>query len=211
MKVSEIFYSICGESTFAGCPCVFVRLVGCNLRCSYCDTSYAWDGGEELSIGQIMSQVPKVGCRLVEITGGEPLLQEETFELSEKLLAEGYQVLIETNGSLPIHLLDERIVRIVDIKCPQSQMSDRMYWDNLKVLRPQDEVKFVLSNKRDYQWAKEVLREYSLPSKVTVLISVAYGRLSPKKVVEWMLKDHLEARFNPQLHKYIWKRTRRGV
>jgi 7-carboxy-7-deazaguanine synthase len=211
MKVSEIFYSIQGESTFAGCPCVFVRLVGCNLRCSYCDTTYSYEGGEELTIERVMNQIKGYHCKLCQVTGGEPLLQREVYPLTERLVDEGYKVLVETNGSLPINLLDGRITRIVDIKCPQSGMSEKMCWSNLEVLKGSDEIKFVLSSRKDYDWAKEVCRRYSLNRKATVLFSVAFGRLAPKQVVEWILEDKLEVRFNLQLHKYIWEKTAPGV
>ncbi len=206
MKINEIFKSIQGESSFAGLPCVFVRLTGCNLRCSYCDTAYAYKEGSEISIDEILRRVKRFNCPLVEITGGEPLLQEETCFLVNKLLNAGERVLIETNGSLDIGRLDERAIRIVDLKCPGSGESDKTYWKNLDNLRQTDEVKFVLSNRQDYEWAKGVIEKYRLLDKAKVLLSVAFDRLAPEKVVKWMLKDNLNVRFQLQLHKYIGTR-----
>jgi len=203
IKVNEIFKSIQGESSFAGLPCVFVRLTGCNLRCSYCDTTYAYEEGSEISIDEILRRVKRFNCFLVEITGGEPLLQKETYLLTKKLLNAGKQVLIETNGSLNISRLDERAILIVDLKCPGSGESDKTYWKNLDNLRQVDEVKFVLSNRQDYEWTKEIIEKYRLADKAKVLLSVVFDRLAPEKVVKWMLKDNLNVRFQLQLHKYI--------
>ena len=206
MKINEIFKSIQGESGFAGLPCVFVRLTGCNLRCSYCDTTYAYEEGSEISIDEILRRVKRFNCPLVEITGGEPLLQAETYSLVNKLLDAGEQVLIETNGSLDICRIDERAIRIMDIKCPASGESDKIRWENIDNLRQSDEIKFVLSDRGDYEWAKGVIEKHRLISKAKVLLSVAFDRLAPEKVVEWMLKDNLNVRFQLQLHKYIGTR-----
>jgi len=206
MKVNEIFKSIQGESSFAGLPCVFVRLAGCNLRCSYCDTTYAYEENTEITVDEILEKVKSFNCSLVEITGGEPLLQEKTYLLVNKLLDAGERVLIETNGSLDISRVDERAIRIMDLKCPGSGESDKTYWKNLDNLRQTDEVKFVLSNRQDYEWAKGVIEKYRLADKAKVLLSVAFDRLAPETVVEWMLKDNLNVRFQLQLHKYIGTR-----
>jgi 7-carboxy-7-deazaguanine synthase len=228
--VSEIFYSIQGESTYAGWPCVFVRLTGCNLRCLYCDTQYAYEEGEEKTIEQIVAEVNRLHVRqnsdsafgavggdfynpksIVEITGGEPMLQEEVYALMEALLSEGYRVMLETNGSLDLIKVDERVIRIIDVKCPGSGMSDHVFWPNLEFLRSSDEVKFVLSDRRDYQWAKEVIARHQLPLRCTVLLSAVFGPLSARDVVEWILEDHLNVRFQLQWHKIIWSPKRRGV
>ena len=204
MKVNEIFKSIQGESSFQGLPCVFVRLTGCNLRCSWCDTTYAYEEGEEMSVDEIIKKVEGYHTPLVEITGGEPLLQEEVYPLTKRLLDLGYKVLIETNGSLDIGRLDKRVIKILDIKCPGSGESDKMRWENLDRLSPKDEVKFVLSNREDYQWAKGVIERYGLADRVTILLSVVYGRLDPKDLAQWILEDNLNVRLQLQLQKYIW-------
>ena len=211
MKVNEIFYSIQGESSYAGWLCVFVRLTGCNLRCVYCDTRYAYEEGQERTVEEVMAEVKRHTCPLVEITGGEPMLQEEVYPLMEGLLSEGVRVLLETNGSLDLTQVDERVIRIIDVKCPGSGMSDRVYWPNLEHLRRSDELKFVLSDRRDYEWAKDVIARYELPLQCTVLLSAAFGQLSPRDVVHWMLEDHLNVRFQLQGHKILWNPERRGV
>ncbi|MDI6839243.1 MAG: radical SAM protein [bacterium] len=204
MKVNEIFKSIQGESIFQGLPCIFVRLTGCNLRCSYCDTKYAYEEGDEISVDEIICEIGKYDCKLIEITGGEPLLQPEVYDLSYKLLALDYKILVDTNGSIPVERLAPEIIRILDIKCPGSGMSDRMYWDNLKNLRHTDEIKFVCSDKQDYEWAKSIVKKYSLPEKVDVVsFSPAFGRISPASLAEWIMVDNLNVRLQLQLHKYI--------
>lgn len=211
LRVNEIFKSIQGESTFAGLPCTFVRLSGCNLRCSFCDTTYAYEEGTEMPLDEVISAVENLGCNLVEITGGEPLLQKDASILAERLLRKNYQVLVETNGSLNIDPLPYGAIRIMDIKCPDSGMSDKMLWDNIKRLRPTDEVKFVISSRTDYQWAKEVIERYGLTNNgrtdipvCPILISPAFGKLEPKEVAQWLLEDNLKARLQLQIHKYIW-------
>jgi 7-carboxy-7-deazaguanine synthase len=224
MKVNEIFKSIQGESTYTGLPCTFIRLSGCNLRCSWCDTQYAYEEGEEMSIGDILRKVKGIenstlGARspkstehsLVEITGGEPLLQKEVYPLIERLLTEKYRVLLETNGSLNIGRLDKRVVKILDLKCPDSGMSERMNWDNLKKLGAKDEIKFVLSSKRDYEWAKGIISNYSLNKNRILLMSPVKRRLKPEKLAKWILEDDLKVRLQLQIHKYIWPRKKRGV
>ena len=204
LRVNEIFKSIQGESTYAGLPCSFIRLTGCNLRCSYCDTTYAFEKGIDMSIEEILADMGLLGCNLVEITGGEPLLQEGTGGLVKSLLGEGYKVLVETNGSLDIDVLPEGTIRIVDVKCPGSGMSERMDWKNIERLRGTDEVKFVLSSQEDYAWARGIIDKYALLDKSKVLMGVAYGKLDPRPLAEWILQDGLEVRLQLQLHRYIW-------
>lgn len=211
MDVCEIFYSIQGESTYSGLPCVFIRTSGCNLRCSYCDTRYAYQGGVDIPVARILAQVRSYECHLVEITGGEPLLQEDLNLLISSMLEDGYEVLLETNGSLSIESVDPRVVKIMDLKCPDSGMSQRICWENLQHLTGHDQVKFVLSSRRDYEWAKGIMAKYPLLSEIEVLISTAFGALEPKDVVKWMLDDRLDARFQLQIHKYIWHPETRGV
>jgi 7-carboxy-7-deazaguanine synthase len=212
LLVNELFYSIQGESSYAGFPCVFIRLTGCNLRCSYCDTAYAYRDGNFMSLDQILEQVSAYSCPLVEITGGEPLIQEETPELAQRLLAAGYRVLIETNGSLDISSIDARCVKIVDFKCPSSGMEKKNDFGNLDRLSRHDEIKFVVGGKKDYGFAKGVY--YAIRSKGLnnpVHFSPVFGRLSLRRLAEWILHDHLEARLSPQLHKIIWPSSARGV
>lgn len=211
MNVTEIFHSIQGESTYAGLPCVFVRLSGCNLRCTYCDTQYAYDEGERMSLEEILDRVQRYGCPLVEITGGEPLLQEDTFVLVERLAAMGYKTLVETNGTVDISRLDERAVRIMDIKCPGSGCSDKTHWANVELLGKNDEAKMVLCDERDYLWARGIIEKFNLLERTTVLLSPVHGRLQPAQLAAWILRDRLNVRLQPQLHKYIWSPESRGV
>ncbi|KAF0185181.1 MAG: queuosine biosynthesis protein QueE [Nitrospirae bacterium] len=211
MHVCEIFASIQGESTHAGRPCVFVRLAGCNLRCSYCDTVYSYEEGSAFSIAEILTQVAAFGIQLVEVTGGEPLLQTDSSALVTALCNDGYEVLIETNGSQNIKHIDPRAKIIVDIKTPSSGMADRMLESNLDFLKPEDEIKFVIASQEDYAWARHLLRNKDLASICTVLFSPAHGMVSPSEMVQWILDDHLPVRLNLQLHKYIWPPHTRGV
>jgi len=210
MKVCEIFTSIQGESRFAGLPCTFIRMSGCNLRCSYCDTKYACYEGEELSEKNIMNKVKNAGIHLVEVTGGEPLLQKGIGHLVKKLLDEGFDVLVETNGSLPIEEIDRRAIVILDIKTPGSGMSDKMDFSNIGYLKNTDEVKFVLTDKVDYEWTKDMITSHDLTKKCHLLLSPAYGVLDPRDLIQWMLEDRLHARLNLQLHKYIFGPHTRG-
>lgn len=213
--VSEIFYSIQGEGSRAGMPCVFVRLQGCKLRCAWCDTPYALDrrrGGLWMSGQEILQRVSSYGCRFVEFTGGEPLEQWGSFGLMRLLCDEGYTVAVETGGHVSIELLDERVVRIVDVKCPSSRMTPLMEWRNLELLRWHDEVKFVIADRRDYEFACQVLEQYRLPERVAVILfSPAFGLLEPRELAEWILHDCLPVRLQLQLHKYIWDPQQRGV
>ena len=211
MKVTEIFTSIQGESTFSGLPCTFIRMTGCNLRCRYCDTPYALEGGEELQVEQILNRVRESGLSLVEITGGEPLLQEECYVLITLLLEEGYTVLLETNGSLSLKKVDSRVVKIVDIKCPGSGVSAKMDFSNVKHLDEKDEVKFVISDRDDFDWAKSIIKKYGLIEKCTVLMSPVVSSLEAREIAGWILDDKLQVRLQLQLHKIIWPELTRGV
>jgi 7-carboxy-7-deazaguanine synthase len=213
LQVNEIFYSIQGESSYAGRPCVFVRLTGCNLRCTYCDTRYAYEEGKELEIEDIADRVSSYACGLVEITGGEPLLQKDTPMLVDRLLDCGHQVLLETNGSRDISIVDSRCVKIVDIKCPSSGQADRNDLNNLGRLDGHDELKFVIGSRDDYAFAKGVLDSAKdrLPEAGRVHFSPVFGLIPPRMLAEWILKDHLNARLSLQLHKIIWGPDQRGV
>lgn len=211
ITVNEIFYSIQGESTYAGLPCVFVRLTGCNLRCRYCDTPYAYTEGNEFSLKAIQDSVSKYDCDLIEITGGEPLLQTEAIDLSRIFIEQGKTVLVETNGTQNIDQLPQPVVRIMDIKCPGSGESEQMDWDNLNRLRASDNVKLVISHREDFDWAIAVIRSYNLLDRATILFSPAFGLLKPEFLAAWMLEVSLPIRLNLQLHKYIWNPNQRGV
>jgi 7-carboxy-7-deazaguanine synthase len=211
MKVCEIFTSIQGESTYAGLPCTFVRLTGCNLRCLYCDTRYAYDEGVEMTVEDIIRRVGRAGLRLVEITGGEPLLQGETPLLVKGLLDSGYDVLIETNGSLSIKDVDERATIILDVKTPGSGESGRIDSNNFRYLKPSDEIKFVLCGRDDYDWAKEFISDRNLWDKHAILFSPVAPMLEPSALAQWMTEDRLRARLNIQIHKYVFGPDARGV
>lgn len=211
LTVNEIFFSIQGESTRAGHPCAFVRLAQCNLRCTYCDTEYAFYEGKEMSLENIIRQVDDYPTDLVEITGGEPLLQSAVFPLIKRFLDDGKIVLIETGGSIDVRPVDSRAILIYDIKCPDSGMMDKNLWENLPQLKPNDEVKFVLGSRRDYEWAKEQLDRWDLVSRHTVLFSSVWGQLDSRELAEWVLQDGLQVRFQVQLHKILWGNEVRGV
>lgn len=211
MKVNEIFYSIQGESSRMGVPCVFVRLTYCNLRCTYCDTEYAFYEGREMELNDIISEVEKYQCKIVEITGGEPLVQENVHTLMKQLCDKGYQVMIETGGSLPIEKIDKRVNIIMDLKTPSSAMVHKNLYENINHLKPGDEVKFVIGNKADYDWSKEIMIKYRLADKVTVLMSPVFDELNNIDLATWILDDRLNVRLQVQLHKYIWHPQTRGV
>lgn len=213
LKVNEIFYSIQGESTYSGRPCVFIRLSGCNLRCSFCDTQYAYDEGELMEIGDIFNRVSAFECRLVEVTGGEPLIQDETPILIQSLLEDGYEVLLETNGTLDISKIDNRCAKIVDVKCPSSSVAHKNDGDNLTRLTDEDELKFVMGDREDYDYAKKIMGflDVSLHKKIPINFSPIFGRLNPKDLAKWILEDHLDVRLHLQIHKYIWDPQTRGV
>jgi len=213
LKVNEIFYSIQGESSYAGYPCAFVRMTGCNLRCTYCDTRYAYEEGEALEIFEILDRVRSYGCPLVEVTGGEPLVQEETPALILCLLDAGFKVLLETNGSLDIGRTDPRCIRIVDMKCPSSGEVERNDLENLRRLTGRDELKFVLGDRSDYEYARGILQLMNqAPARVGhIHFSPVFGELAPDLLAGWILEDRLEARLSLQIHKIIWDPVQRGV
>ena len=211
MRITEIFFSIQGESSYAGLACVFVRLTGCPLRCHWCDTAYAFYGGTEQSLEDILSEVEQYDCRLVEITGGEPLAQAEVHQLITALADRGYSVLIETSGAIDIAPVDRRAILIMDLKCPGSGMEDRNRWSNIALLKAQDEVKFVLRDRADYDWAVTTVARYNLNDRQRILFSPVFGELEPQLLAEWILTDRLPVRFQLQLHKVIWDPAARGV
>ena len=211
LKVNEIYYSVQGESTYSGLPCVFVRLTYCNLRCTYCDTEYAFYEGKDLTIEQIIKKVKKYNCNLVEVTGGEPLMQEESFELIHLLCENGFEVLLETGGSLSIKEVDKRVKIIMDLKCPSSGMMKKNLYENLDYLKNTDELKFVVGNKEDYNWCKKTIKKYSMIDKHEILFSNVFNELKPEKLVNWILHDNLKVRFQLQAHKYIWDPKTKGV
>jgi 7-carboxy-7-deazaguanine synthase len=209
--VWETFTSLLGESTLAGLPAFLIRLAGCNLRCRWCDTTYAYEGGQETSLESLVDAAQGSHTRLVLVTGGEPLLQKDTPLLLTKLLEAGLEVLLETNGSLPIDGLDPTVRRIVDIKCPGSDMSSHNLWANLKALTSRDEVKFVIAHRDDFTWALEVIGRHGLADRLPVLISPMFGALALPEVAAWILESRLPLRLNLQLHKYIWGPEAQGV
>jgi 7-carboxy-7-deazaguanine synthase len=212
LTVNEIFYSIQGESTRAGQPCVFVRLTACDLRCTWCDTPYAFHEGHKMSVDDVIASVDEHDCPLVEITGGEPLLQDDVYPLMDRLLASGRSVMLETGGHRPIDRVPRAVKKIVDVKCPGSGESHRNDWRNLELLAPHDEVKFVIADRADYEFARDVIARHGLAHRAAaVLLSPVHGTLDPKTLSEWMLADHLPARLQLQIHKYIWSPSTRGV
>jgi 7-carboxy-7-deazaguanine synthase len=212
LTINEIFYSIQGEATRAGEPCVFVRLTACDLRCSWCDTPYAFYEGQKRSIDDVVSEVERYRCPLVEITGGEPLLQEDVFRLMETLLGRGFTVMLETGGHRPIARVPRSVIKIMDVKCPGSGESAKNHWPNLDALARHDEVKFVVKDRVDYEFARDVMAKHDLSARVAaVLLSPVHGVLDPKMLSEWMLADRLPARLQLQLHKIIWSPETRGV
>ncbi|MBN1932556.1 MAG: radical SAM protein [Desulfobacterales bacterium] len=212
LRVNEIFYSIQGESLYAGRPCVFVRLTGCNLRCTYCDTCYAYEEGTMMTIADVVDRVSYFKCPLIEITGGEPLLQEGTPSLIYRLLENGYEVLLETNGSLDISGIDKRCIKIVDIKCPTSGESNKNDFENLKRVNFGDQIKFVIGSRKDYDYAKGIKKKLSpkFPGN-HILFSSVFGKISSATLAEWILEDHLNVRLQLQLQKIIWPHQDRGV
>jgi 7-carboxy-7-deazaguanine synthase len=211
MRITEIYVSVQGETQYAGLPCTLVRTTGCDLRCTYCDSAFAFYGGRDMTLDDIVAEVAKLGAPLVLLTGGEPMLQKEMPALASRLLEGGNRVMIETSGAHALDTLPADVVRIVDIKTPGSGESHRMYWDGLGALRPRDAVKFVLTSEEDYQWAADVIRSRGLAERTEVLLSPMHGRIAPEVLVGWMLRDRLPARLNLQLHKYIWSPEARGV
>jgi 7-carboxy-7-deazaguanine synthase len=211
LEVTEIYKSVQGESTYMGLPCVFIRLTGCNLRCIWCDTPHAFHDGKKLSIHQIIDEVKSYDINLVEITGGEPLLQKEVFPLMESLLKNKFKVMLETSGSLAINNVPAKVIKIIDLKCPGSGEENKNLWENLNHLTSIDEIKFVIADKTDYEWSKKVLQNYELDKKVPVLFSPVFEKLKLKDLTEWILEDNLPVRLHIQLHKYIWDQKTIGV
>jgi len=212
LTIYEIYASVQGESTYVGRPCVFVRLAACNLRCVWCDTPYAFTGGRKMSQDDVVADIARHQCRLVEVTGGEPLLQHGVHDLMERLVAEGYEVLLETGGHMPIDDVPDDVVTILDVKCPASGEAASMHWPNLDQLSARDEVKFVIQDRSDFDYARDVVDRYHLSDRTAaVLFSPVHGVLDPAELARWILADHVPARLQIQAHKYIWSPETRGV
>lgn len=212
LKVNEIFYSIQGESTKAGLPCIFIRLTYCNIRCVYCDTEYAFYEGRDMTIDEIINDIKKYNCSFVEVTGGEPLVQESVHELMKVLCDNKYSVMLETGGSLPIENVDKRVKIIMDLKTPYSKMEKKNRYENISYLKPIDEVKFVIGSREDYEWAKNKISEHDLLNKAEqVLLSPVFDKVENIELAKWILEDNLNVRFQLQMHKYIWHPEERGV
>lgn len=213
LQISEIYLSVQGESTWTGLPCTFIRLTGCPLRCTYCDTQYAFFGGQKMELSAVIDRVRELGCRLVEVTGGEPLAQPNCIALLDALVDDGYTVLLETSGAYSVAAVPQAVVRIVDLKGPSSGEMHRNFYENMDLLQPHDEVKFVLGSREDYEWAVAQVRQYELTAKVrAVLFSCVFGSLEPATLVQWMLDDQLnQVRFQLQAHKFIWPPDMKGV
>ena len=211
LKVNEIYYSIQGESTHVGRPCIFIRLTYCNLRCTYCDTEYAFYEGKDIEIPEIMAEIKQWNCNLVEVTGGEPLFQDECIDLLNELTNQNYEVLLETGGSLSISDVPIEIVRIVDFKCPSSGMAKKNLWSIVNDLQPHDEVKFVIGDREDFDWAIDMLNKYSLNEKCSILFSPTFGKIDPSLIVEWILEGDIPVRMQLQMHKHIWESEGKGV
>ena len=211
LKVNEIYLSVQGESSYTGLPCVFIRLTGCNLRCIWCDTAYAFYEGKSMSIDEIVGKVKNFGVKLIEITGGEPLMQENVYPLMNGLIEKGFQVLLETGGSLSLEKVPRNIIKIMDIKCPGSGEHKNNNLDNLKFLEIKDEVKFVILNRHDYEWSRDLIHKYKIHEIAHILISPVYDKLELKEIVKWILEDKLPVRLQTQLHKAIWDENTIGV
>ena len=212
LTINEIFYSIQGESTYAGKPCVFVRLTGCDLRCSWCDTAYAFTEGQKMTVDAVLQQVDTYGSPLVEVTGGEPLLQEDVYLLMERLLESGRTVLLETGGQIDVSRVPDAVIKVIDVKCPASGESDRNEWSNIDRLGSRDQVKFVIQDRGDYEFARETVSQHALDCRcAAVLFSPVHGVLDPKALSEWILEDRLPVRLQLQIHKHIWGANVRGV
>ena len=212
LTINEIFYSIQGESTYAGCPCVFIRMTGCDIRCSWCDTPYAFHEGRKMSVDSVVTEVVGYACPLVEVTGGEPLLQDDVYPLVRRLLEHGKTVLVETGGHVSLTQLPPEVIKIVDIKCPGSGEVGGTDWSSIDRLTPRDQVKFVVKDRADYEYAREVLATRHLEDRcAAVLVSPVHGVLDPQVLASWLLEDRLSARLQLQVHKYIWGADARGV
>ncbi|MFA6958778.1 MAG: radical SAM protein [Thermoanaerobaculia bacterium] len=211
LRITEIFHSIQGESTHSGRRCAFVRLAGCNLRCSWCDSAYTFTGGEKMSLDDVLAKVRAFGCDLVEVTGGEPLAQAECLDLIRALCDEGFEVLVETSGSIDIEPVDRRAKLILDVKCPGSGEVERNHWPNLDKLKPHDEVKFVIADRADYEWSRELVMSRGLAKSNTVLFSPVWNGMGLKQLAGWMIEDRVPARLQTQLHKHVWGAEVHGV
>jgi len=211
LQITEIFFSIQGESTHAGKPCVFVRLTGCSLRCVYCDTKYSYAGGREMQLDEVLSTVAAYPAKLVEVTGGEPLEQEEVYPLMHSLLDRGYSVMLETGGHVSVERVPKEVIKVIDIKCPDSRESETICWDNIELAQPHDEFKFVMSSRADYEWSREIYLAKLRQKKNPILFSPSHDNLSPVDLARWILEDGLPVRLQLQLHKYIWGAHVRGV
>ena len=210
LQVNELFTSIQGESRFAGLPCFFIRLMGCPLRCVWCDNEYAFFEGKNYTIEQLLEESKKSGCHLVEVTGGEPLAQKETIDLLKALLSSGFTVLLETSGALPLKNVPQEIIKIVDLKCPGSGMAERNLWKNFSLLQPHDEIKCVISDREDYLWAKAELEARNLLGHASVIFSPVNQKLNPTTLANWILEDRLPVKIQIQLHKFLWPKKERG-
>jgi 7-carboxy-7-deazaguanine synthase len=211
LKINEIYKSIQGESTHMGRPCIFVRLTYCNLRCTYCDTEYAFYEGNDFTIDEIMVKIKSLNCNLVEVTGGEPLFQDQCIELLKRLVNENYEVMLETGGSLPITEVPSSVIKIVDFKCPSSGMKKKNLWPIVDDIQPHDEIKFVIGNREDFDWACKKIYKYHLHETCTVLFSPVFGEIEPKTIVDWIIDENIPVRFQIQSHKYIWNPEEKSV
>ena len=211
LKINEIFKSIQGESTHMGIPCTFIRLTYCNLRCSYCDTEYSFHEGKDMSIAEILDEIKPMKTKLVEVTGGEPMVQENVIPLMKELLKNKYEVLLETSGSISLNEVPDEVKKIVDFKCPSSDMSNKNLWSIVDELNTEDEIKFVIGNRGDYNWTKDKITKYNLNKQWTVLISPVFDKITLDKLAKWILEDNLDVRLQLQMHKYIWDPDMRAV
>jgi len=211
MRITEIFFSIQGESTHVGKPCVFVRLTGCSLRCGYCDTKYSYTGGKDMTVEEVLSEVASYPAKLVEVTGGEPLEQEAVYPLMSALIDRGYTVMLETGGHVPIEKVPKQVIKIIDIKTPDSREADTFHWANLELAQPHDEFKFVIVSRSDYEWSRDVVRKRLKHLPNPILFSPSHDELPAKDLASWVLGDNLPVRLQLQAHKYIWGADARGV
>ena len=211
IKINEIYLSVQGESTHTGLPCVFIRLTGCNLRCSWCDTAYAFHEGKNMSIDEILQKVENFGIHLVEITGGEPLMQDNVYTLMRRLIEKGYKVMLETGGSISLERVPKDVIKIMDLKCPGSGEQEKNNLDNLKLLAPHDEVKFVILDRKDYEWSRDIIKRFKVNETAHILLSPVFDKLELKEMVKWILEDRLPVRLQTQLHKIVWDKNTIGV
>ncbi len=211
LKINEIFHSIQGESSYTGLPCIFIRLTYCNLRCSYCDTEYAFYEGSDMTIKEILNKIEKYPTNLVMVTGGEPLIQKGCIDLMNQLLKKKYDVMIETSGSLSLNEVPKDVIKIVDFKCPTSNMMDKNDWTIIKDINQTDEIKFVIGNREDYDWSKEMIKNYNLNKICPILFSPVYDNIDIQDLSEWILEDGIKVRLQIQLHKHIWDADAKGV